>query len=388
MKSIQDETAKILPQVIGWRRAIHKNPELSDEEKETSALIQQILTEQGIPFQTNVYGYAVIGKIVGAKPGKTIALRADMDALPITEENKVDFASLNPGKMHACGHDSHVSILLGAACVLNQLKDELAGTVLLVFQPAEEKSPTGGAKGVIASGVLEGIDEIFGLHVWPEIPVGKIGFKAGPLMAASDHFYVTVTGKASHAAEPHRGTDALVAAANWVASVQSIIARQVDPMDNAVLTIGTMQAGVRYNVVAEEAKIEGTCRTFNPAVRDYIEAQLSKTLAGLDTMFGTVSTLDYQRGYSATINDEDSVSFMKAVAEKYIGSDAIMEMEHPSMCAEDFSAYLTTYKGAFLWLGTGFPGNQALHNSSFNIDEAILPTGITLLSGAAVEYLK
>lgn len=387
MSNIKELVQNTLPAVVSWRRHLHAHPELSDQEKETSAYVQSVLTELGIPFNADVFGYAVIGEIKGGKPGKTVALRADMDALPIAEENDVPFASQNAGVMHACGHDSHVAILLGTAAVLNTMKDELAGTVKLVFQPAEEKSPIGGAKGVLASGVLDDVDEIYGLHVWPELPVGKIGFRSGPLMAASDHFYVNIKGKATHAAEPHNGVDALVAAANWIVSAQAIVARQVDPMDNAVLTIGTMQAGVRYNVVAENVAIEGTCRTFNPAVRDYVETKLGETLKGLDAMFGTTSTLDYQRGYGATINHAESIEFMKGVTGKYLGEEYIVEPMNPSMCAEDFSAYLTQLKGAFLWLGTGFEGNPALHNSRFNIDEEILGTGITMMSGAVIEFL-
>ncbi len=377
-----------IPSVVEWRRAIHANPELSGEEKETSAYVQEVLTTLGIPFQNNISGYAVIGRIDGKHPGKTIALRADMDALPIKEENDVPFASTNEGVMHACGHDSHVAMLLGAAAILSKLTDYLHGSVVLVFQPAEEKSPIGGAQPIMDTGVLDAIDEIYGLHVWPDLPVGQVGLKAGALMAASDHFYVTIRGQATHAAEPQHGNDALVAAANWIMAVQTIVSRQIDPLDKAVVTIGTMEGGVRYNVVAEEVRMEGTCRTFDPLVRDYIEKQLAKCLHGLDTMFGTTSTLVYKRGYHPTVNYSESIAFMTDVARKYVGEESISKPEYPSMCAEDFSAYLTKHKGAFIWIGTGYEGNQPLHNATFNIDESILSVGVTILVGSILERLK
>ena len=384
---IQEKAKQYAEKIVEWRRHFHENPELSGEEVETSKYIQEQLFNMGIPFNANVFQYAVIGEIKGAHPGKTVALRADMDALPVTEQTGLPFASKNTGKMHACGHDSHMAILLGAAAVLNSIKDQLHGTVKLVFQPAEESGTIRGAYHIVETGVLEGVEEIFGLHVWPDLPVGTVGLRKGNLMAASDRFDVHIKGKATHGAMPHLGTDAIVAAANWIVNVQSIVARETDPMENLVCTIGTFKSGERYNVGAEDAYLEGTCRTYNPAKRDYIENRLIESLKALDLMFGTTSVIDYQRGHSATINDADSIDHLTKVGTEYLGEEAIVLPEVPAMTAEDFSAYLNKYKGAFIWLGTGYEGNPALHHNKFAIDESVLQTGVTLMSGAIAELL-
>lgn len=384
---IEKAVATYMDDVIAWRRHIHQHPEVSGQEKETSTYIQGVLDSLGIPYKNDVFQYAVIGIIQGVKPGKTVALRADMDALPIKEQTDLPFKSTNDGVMHACGHDSHMAILLGAAAVLNSMKDHLCGTIKLVFQPAEEEALINGAKNILASGILDDVEEIYGLHAWPDIPVGKIGFKKGNLMAASDHFYVHIKGKATHGAYPHQGKDAIVAAANWITAVESIVARETNPMENLVCTIGVFNAGQRYNVGAEDAYLEGTCRTYAPEKRDYIEARLGESLKALDLMFGTQSQLDYKRGHSATINNPDAIDFMEGVAKEYLGPEAIDHPLFPSMAAEDFGYYTQAIKGAFLWLGTGFEGNPALHNASFTIDESILKTGVTLMAGGIAELL-
>ena len=229
MSTLQDlikkYAAQYKEQVVAWRRHIHSHPELSGEEKNTSLFIQKILGELGIPFVNDVSDYAVIGKIEGAQPGPVIALRADIDALPIHEETGLPFASQNKGVMHACGHDSHIAILLGAAAILQSIKDQLHGTVKLVFQPSEEEALFPGAQGIVDSGILDDVDEIYGLHVWPQLPVGTVGLKKGNLMAASDHFFVHIKGKSTHGAEPHNGVDVFVAFANWIVNVESIVTR-------------------------------------------------------------------------------------------------------------------------------------------------------------------
>lgn len=373
--------------MIGWRRHIHAHPELSGKEQKTQAMIKDVLGALGIEYKENVYGYAVIGTIHGGHEGPNIALRADMDALPIVETTGLPFASKEAGVMHACGHDSHVAILLGTASILQSIRDELHGTVTLVFQPAEEEALIAGAKGIMESGVLDTVDEIFGLHAWPQIPVGKIGLKAGHFMAASDRFNVDIVGKATHGAEPHNGIDAIVAAANWITSVESIMARETNPMDQVVCTIGVFQAGERYNVGAGLAHLEGTCRTYDPNKRDYMEARLTKSLEALDTMFGTNSTIEYKRGHGATINSASSVAHAASVVADYLGEEAVQMMEHPSMAAEDFSAYLQHIPGTFIWLGTGFEGNPPLHNSGFTIDESILTSGATMMAAIVWERL-
>ena len=385
---IKDYASKYKEQVIAWRRHIHSHPELSGQEKETSLFIQKVLGELGIPFVNDISDYAVIGEIQGSHPGPVIALRADIDALPIHEITGLPFASQHEGVMHACGHDGHISILLGAAAILQSIKNQLHGTVKLVFQPSEEEALNPGAQGIVDSGILDDVDEIFGLHVWPQLPVGTVGLKKGHLMAASDHFFVHIGGKSTHGAEPHNGIDAIVAAANWIVNVESIVARETNPMENLVCTIGVINGGDRYNVGCGDVYLEGTCRTYEPEKRDYIERRLGESLQALDMMFKTKSTLDYKRGHGATTNNPDAIDYATSIVEKYLGKEAVVHPEHPSMAAEDFSAYLQKIKGAFLWLGTGFDGNPALHNAGFTIDETILESGITMMAAIAAEYLQ
>lgn len=384
---IKDKVTHILPKVVIWRRHFHEYPELSGQEVKTSEYIQQVFSELGIPYETGFFQNAVLGTIKGKYPGKTVALRADMDALPVTELTGLPFASKNKGVMHACGHDGHMSILLGAAAVLNELKDQLHGTVKIVFQPAEEEAAIGGGRHIASSGKLDDVSEIYGLHVWPELPTGMVGLKPGALMAASDRFYVHIKGKSAHAAQPHNGTDALVAAAHFIIDVQSLISREMNPMDNVVCTIGLMNAGTRYNVGVEDAYLEGTCRTYRPELRDKMEKRLGEILQGLDVMFHTHSKLNYVRGHGATINTPEKIAFLQDVGKAYLGSDHICQPEFPSMCAEDFSSYLEKFPGAFMWLGTGDGNTPALHNASFTINESILPLGVTMEAAAAMEAL-
>lgn len=385
---IKQYASQHIHNVVSWRRHIHAHPELSGQEKETSAFIQHVLMELGIPFRNDVSDYAVIGEIKGSRTGPVIALRADIDALPIHETTGLPFASKHEGVMHACGHDAHVAILLGAAAILQSMRAHLHGTVKLVFQPSEEEAFFPGAQGIVDSGILDDVDEIYGLHVWPQLPVGTVGLKKGHLMAASDHFMVHIHGKSTHGAEPHNGIDAIVAAANWIVNVESMVARETNPMENLVCTIGVINAGDRYNVGCGDAYLEGTCRTYDPEKRDYMERRLGESLRALDVMFRTHSELDYRRGHGATTNDPEAIEYATSIVERYLGKGAVVHPEHPSMAAEDFSAYLQKIKGAFLWLGTGFEGNPALHNEAFTIDEDILEPGITLMAALVAEFLQ
>lgn len=390
-EKIEELVKKYTPEICKLRRQIHENPELSYEETETAALMAKTLKSLGIEVQENVAGlHAVIGTLHGAKPGPTIALRTDMDALSIPEETDLPFKSKNPGKMHACGHDGHMSILLGTAMVLSALKDEIAGTVVFVCQPAEEKSPTGGAKAIVASGVLDGIDAIYGLHVWPTLPTGQIGVRAGAMMAASDHVEVTIHGKASHAAMPHKGVDAIVAAGQFITAVQDIISRQINPLYPTVLTFGKINGGTRYNIVADTVVIEGTCRTYDKEAQDTVEANLAQFLKGLDTMYGTTSKLDYERGYAAVVNAPDQAELIASTARECFGDDAVPVIAEPAMTAEDYSGYLQKYNGGFFWLGATKPGAPVypLHNAKFAVDENCLPIGVELMASLVFKGLE
>lgn len=383
---VKEKVAAIIPRVEAWRKHFHQYPELSGKEVETSKYIQGELTKLGIPFETGFFPYAVLGIIKGDHPGKTAALRADMDALPVTEVTGLPFASKNTGVMHACGHDCHMAILLGSAAILNQMKDKIHGTVKIVFQPGEEEADVGGGRHISASPVMSDVSEIYGLHMWPGLPAGVMGLKPGALMAASDRFYVHVKGKSTHAAQPHNGTDALVAAAHFIIDVQSLMSREMNPMDNVVCTIGLMNAGTRYNVGVEDAYLEGTVRTYTPELRKKMEIRLGEILKGLDVMFHTHSELNYVHGHGATINTPSKIAFLQEVGKSYLGEEKITQPEYPSMCAEDFSYYLQKFPGAFMWLGAG-EDKPPLHNASFFADEKAFPTGVTLEVAGILEAL-
>ena len=385
---IIESAKKIQPYLQEIRRELHKHPEISREEKKTAEIITEELRKIGISdIKENVNGYGIIAEIHGAGDGKIVALRADMDALQIKEETGLSYKSESEGLMHACGHDVHMTMVLGAARLLNEKKDELKGNVRLIFQPAEEITPMGGSRGMIAGGALDNVDAVFGLHVWPDLPLGKVGIKAGPLMAASDHFTVTIKGKPSHAAKPNEGIDALVAGAQYVSAIQTIVSRNADPMKSIVITIGKMNAGTRYNIVAGECILEGTCRTFAPKLRDLAEERLQTVLDGICTLSGCTGVLNYERGYMAVINESESIEYVSKTVKKLFGNDAAVSVE-PAMTAEDFSFYLDKKPGAFAWIGTTKEGDTVypLHNSRYSPDEDVLWRGAALMAELVLDF--
>ncbi len=385
---IIESAKKIQPYLQEIRRDLHKHPEISNEEKKTAEIIAEELRKMGISdIKENVNGHGIIAEIHGAGDGKIVALRADMDALQIKEETGLPYKSESEGLMHACGHDAHMTMVLGAARLLNEKKDELKGNVRLIFQPAEEITPMGGSRGMIAGGALDNVDAVFGLHVWPDLPLGKVGVKAGPLMAASDHFTVTIKGKPSHAAKPNEGIDALVAGAQYVSAIQTIVSRNADPMKSIVITVGKMNAGTRYNIVAGECVLEGTCRTFAPELRDLAEERLQIVLDGICTLSGCTGVLNYERGYMAVINEPESVEYVSETVKKLFGNDAAVSVE-PAMTAEDFSFYLDKKPGAFAWIGTTKEGDTVypLHNSRYSPDEDVLWRGAALMAELVLDF--
>lgn len=386
--TLLDSAKELQPYLQKIRRELHQFPEISLHEKNTSEiLLRELKKIEGITIRENVAGYGIIADFYGEKPGKLIALRADMDALQIEENVDVEWKSKNKGVMHACGHDNHMTMVLGAAHLLSKNKANLPGGVRLIFQPAEELSPNGGAKAMIKAGALEGVDMILGMHVWPDLPVGKIGLKAGALMAASDHFTINIKGKASHAAKPNEGIDALVAGAQFINQCQTIVSRNADPMQSIVITIGKMNSGTRYNIVAEECVLEGTCRTFSPEIRDLAEQRLEKVLEGICISSGCTGVLNYERGYPALINNEEIIKYIRSTIEENFGKDDIINVE-PSMTAEDFSQYLLEKPGALLWIGTTKDGEEKypLHNSHYCPNEDVLWKGSALLANLVLNY--
>lgn len=374
-------------ELITLRRTLHRQPELSFEEFETTKFICQYLEDLGIPY-TKMDPTGVIATIKGEQEGKTVALRADMDALPIQQLNDVSYKSENEGKMHACGHDGHTSMLLIAAKALSEMKEELVGNVRLIFQPAEEIGA--GAKKIIPQGAMDDVDQVFGIHIWTPMPTNTVSCPAGPTFAAADLFTIHFVGKGGHGAMPEECIDAAVIASSFVMNVQSVISRAVDPQDPAVLTVGKMDVGTKANIIAENAVIEGTVRTFNQATRDLVEAELRRYAEKTAELYGGTVSIEYIRGTQPVINEEHAANLVREVAAEAFGEDVLYE-EKPTMGAEDFSIYLDHAPGAFALVGCGNEKKDttwAHHHGKFNIDEDALQTGAELYAQFAWAYLK
>ncbi|GAF12510.1 LOW QUALITY PROTEIN: N-acetyl-L,L-diaminopimelate deacetylase [Bacillus sp. JCM 19045] len=382
----EKEAKAIHDQVIEWRRHLHQHPELSHEEKETQAFVCRMLSEAGIAYETMKTSYGVIGIIKGGQAGKTVALRADMDALPIQEKNDVSYRSTKERVMHACGHDAHTAMLLGTGLLLKHHQSELAGTVLLLFQPAEEDAPIGGAQAMMEDPTFLKWepDVVFGQHVWPDLPVGQIGVRQEAMMGNSDRFSITINGKAGHASMPHQGVDAIVAANQVMTSLQTIVSRNVAPLDSAVITVGTISGGDRYNVIASEVTLEGTVRTLSLDVRDRVEQRLKEVAQQVSAGLGATATVDYQHGYVATVNSPEWATLVKEQAVTLFGDEAAPEVG-PSLAGEDFGRFCKI-PGAYFWLGTELKERAVqspLHDSTFAIDEAALAYGVNLMATTA-----
>lgn len=371
-----------MARVIEWRRHLHRHPELSFQEKETSAFVATRLKAMGWSVRTGVGGHGVLADLDGAAPGRRIALRADMDALPIQDMKKTEYASTVPGVMHACGHDGHVSALLGAAEVLAKTKASWPGSVRLLFQPAEEMPP-GGALGMIEDGALDGVDEIYGIHLWTPFPAGAVYTAAGPLMAASDEFRVAIQGKGGHGGLPHQAVDAVAIGAHFVVNAQSIVSRNTDPILPNVLSVGSFHAGTTFNVIADECRMEGTVRTMTPASRTEMKRRLEEVLDATCRMFGASYELDYLLGYPPVVNHEAQAERALAVARELFGDERAGKCD-PVMAGEDFAYYLQRVPGCFLFVGAGSGDVSAPHHHPmFDIEESALETSVKLLVALA-----
>lgn len=390
MKDVKALINSYLDKIVSYRRHIHENPELSHEETQTAAFIAETLKSMGLEPKMGVGGNGVVALINGAKPGKCVALRADFDALPIQEVTGLPFASKNDGVSHSCGHDMHTAMLLGAAHVLNDLKDEFAGCVKLVFQPAEEDVLNCGAAPMIADGVLENpkVDAMIGQHVWPQYPVGSAAIRNGAMMASSDRFHITVNGKSSHGSAPEDGVDAIVIAANVINALQTIVSRKVSPRDAAVVTVGTIHGGNRYNVIANQVKLEGTCRNLNPAVRNKMPERITQIACGVAEAMGGSCEVEYFKGYSPTVNDPKMFEMAYGVMQEVVGDKAVVP-EMSALGGEDFSFYCEKVPCAFFWLGVQTPGKEfyPIHNGGFDPDENAIPVGIEIAVKSALKFL-
>jgi hippurate hydrolase len=386
-ETIKNASRKYADEFIQIRRHLHAHPELSYKEFETSKFVQNKLKEWGIDFRI-LATTGVVGIIKGKNPSKrVVALRADMDALPITEVNDVDYRSQNPGVMHACGHDVHTTCLLGAAKILNELKDEWEGTVKLIFQPGEEKNP-GGASLLIKEGVLEEPkpDAIFALHVHPNLEVGKLSFRAGKVMASADEIYITVKGKGGHAASPHLTTDTILTASKLVVNLQELVSRMNDPFNPSVLSITSFNGGNTTNVIPSEVKLMGTFRAMNEEWRFKAHELITNICMGTALTFGAQIDLKIDVGYPFVINDPSLTEKARRKAQELIGESNVEETEM-RMGAEDFAFYSHILPASFFRLGVGNIEKEitsGVHTPTFNIDESAIETGMSTIAWLAV----
>jgi len=376
--------------VIGWRRRFHQNPELSFGEYKTAQAIAEELKRLGMNVKRNVGGTGVVGLLTGDQRGRTVALRADMDALPVSEENNTSYRSRNPGVMHACGHDGHMAMLLGAAKLLSSRRGQIKGTIKFLFQPGEE-TPPGGALEMIRAGVLENpkVDAAFALHLDSSLPSGAVGLRKGPMMAASDNFEITVTGKGGHAARPHSCLDPVTTAAQMISGLQTIVSRRIDPAQPAVITVGKVEAGTKHNIIPKKAVLIGTARTIDRHSTKMMPAWIKQMVSGIARANGLKAEVKYDKGYPVLFNDPAMVDFCEKAINETFGQSAVVRLEEPMMGGEDMAYFLQKVPGAFLRLGsrkdrtTSYPW----HHPRFEIDETVLPMGSGLLSEIATKYL-
>ncbi len=390
--AIAEATARIEPELIAVRRDIHANPELGFEEVRTAGIVARELSRLGIKHQTGVGKTGVVGLIEGGRSGPVLAIRADMDALPIQEQTGLPWESRNPGLMHACGHDIHTTTLLGVAAVLKDLAPRLAGTVKLVFQPAEEG--LGGMAAMIEEGVMERprVDMALGFHNHPDMPAGRFGFVRGACLAAADRFEITVHGRSGHAAYPHTAVDPIVAAATLVTQLQTVVAREVPPLRPAVVTVGVLHGGTAANIIPDRAEIRGTVRTLHPEVRDLAEAAIKRLCAGISEGMRARCEISYRRGTPPLMNDDRVLDPVVDAVRRQFGEavregDPVCEGE-PSLGGEDFALMSALVPGFQLRVGSGQPGrHDRLHNSAYQPDERCIGFGVQALARAAVELL-
>ena len=371
--------------IVALRRDIHKEPELGFGTEQTAQKVLDALDGLPLGIQTGVAENGIVATLQGEGDGPTVGLRADMDALPIHEETGLDFASQTDGKMHACGHDGHTSMLVGAAHTLCGMRDRLNGTVKFFFQPAEEGG--GGGQVMVEEGAADDVDSIFALHLWPGLPFGTAATKPGPIMAAADAFDMKVKTGGGHGAMPHLSVDAISIAAQIVTALQTIVSREVDPVQPAVLTVGEIEAGTAFNIIPGEARLGGTVRTLDADLREEIPGRMEELSRGVATGMRGDIELEYTFSYPVTNNDEAAARLALGAMGELFGEDHARELPNPSMGGEDFAFFLEKLPGAFVWLGIGEDAS-GLHTPTFAFDEEILPCGAALLTALALETLS
>ncbi len=381
LSQIRLEIRALQSQLVAWRRQLHQRPELGFQEQLTAAFVSKKLTEMGIAHETGIAQTGIVATIESAYPGTVLAIRADMDALPIQEENQVSYCSQHDGIMHACGHDGHTAIALATAYYLSQHRHDFKGTVKIIFQPAEEGP--GGAKPMIEAGILQhpDVDAIIGLHLWNNLPLGTVGVRSGALMAAVDHFKCTIHGQGGHGAMPHQTVDSIVVSAQIVNTLQTIVARNINPIDSAVVTVGELHAGTAHNVIADTAEMSGTVRYFNPALAGYFKQRIEAIIAGTCQSHGAIYELDYWQLYPPVINDVRITELVHSVASEVVETPAGVVPECHTMGGEDMSFFLQKVPGCYFFLGSANPEKGLAyphHHPRFDFDETALAMGVEI----------
>jgi len=376
----------LLDEVIATRRELHAHPELGFEEVRTAGIVAERLRTYGFAVHERIGVTGVVGVAHGERPGKTIMLRADMDALPLSEENDHAYASRAAGKMHACGHDGHVAMLLGAARLVSQRRKDFAGTIVFCFQPAEEGR--GGAKAMLEAGLLErfGIERAYGLHLFSQLPTGVLGFREGPFYASSDSIEIRIDGHGGHGAAPHLSVDPILVAAEFVASVQKVVSRQIDPVEPAVVTIGAIHGGTTHNVIPSSVSLLGTVRAFDHGVREKMAERIERVLRGVCDGSGATYTFDYLWRYPVTSNDATQTQYVRALADRTLGETRVVSAER-HMGAEDFSFFAERVPACYFMLGSSRDARTSFphHHGKFDIDEAALATGVEIMTALALD---
>jgi amidohydrolase len=379
-----------LPAVVAFRHERHRHPELTWKEVETSKAVKEHIARiPGLALTEGMGRHGLVATLAGARPGPTIALRADMDALPVEEKTGKDYASCHKGVMHACGHDGHMANLYGSMLVLAQLRDELAGTVKFIFQPAEEGGR--GAEVMVQDGVLDQpqVDVIFGLHGWPELKCGEVYVKTGAMLAATSDLRIVVRGTGCHAAMPHLGTDQVLIAARIVEGLQSVVSRFIAPSESVALSITKIHGGTAVNVIPPVVEMGGTLRTLSEKTRDAVVGQMRKLVEGIAAAHGASATIEFDHNYPATVNDGGATDYLERVAREVLPPGAVRRLPAPSMGGEDFAFFLQKARGAYFFLGVddgragGYPG---LHHPAYDFNDAALPVGMTMFVHAALGY--
>ena len=390
LEAIRKEIDTIGERIVQIRHEIHQNPELSGEEKETNLLIRSILEAEGIPFRTFEGHYGLVADIVKDPSLPTVAIRGDMDALPMPENSEKPYASKKPGIMHACGHDAHTAIALGCALALNRHRGELPGNVRVIFQPSEEVL-IGGSNQMIEDGALEGVSGIFGLHVYPYLRTGQIGYKYGVMMASSDTFSFDIYGRTAHGARPHEGIDAVLVAAMVINSLNHIVSRRIDPIHPAVISMGKIEGGKAPNVICDFVTVAGTVRTVNESVRRKIPEMMETTMKGICAAMDAKYHFKYEFGPPELINNDHMVDIVKEAAEMVVGKEGLVDLVDPVMGGEDFARYLQLVPGAFFRLGVCNEEKGTCvpqHNTRFDVDDDSLAIGMKILSLSAIKALE